>query len=270
MKNKMLLHRRSSILRWSVRVILLFFVFSCSFAASNYETTYAEKQVECTDTFVEAQIHSNGTVSFHETRTIRFDGSFTYGYYILEKNKLDKIENFSLEIDNRPLSEARSDTEENGTFYIEDNLNEYKIWYYFQAENETKEISFHYTILGNIEVYEDFGVFDWYLQGPGWELPVDSFTGNVTWDTPIPMDDYYIWGHGPLQGSFTKIDDNHAIASCDDVNAKEVIHALVLLPSTYFQSNLVQPGTIYQTTVEKETKLANEANFKRVIGDSFQ
>lgn len=114
---------------------------------------------------IEATINKDGSVDFMEERSFNFDGHFTFGYYDLSKTGYNSLEDFFIYEGDIPYFYSKN--EENGSYYIEDMGDKYRVRFFYEAENEIKTFTFKYKLSGVVKVYEDFGEFYWKLQGIG-------------------------------------------------------------------------------------------------------
>jgi len=208
-------------------------------------------------------IRKDGTVHFVEKRTIQFDGDFTYGYYNLPKANFGQIDGFKISDENQTFTQDNSMSKSPGTYYTEDQGDDTRVYYYFEARNVTKTFTIEFTLRDNIQIYEDYGQLYWKLQGAGWDFEIDSFKALMKWESSIPKDNYWIWAHGVLWGNFEKTDDVSATLEVLDVPKKSFVEIRMLLPTNYFAVKPNQAGTIYEKVVAEETKWADEANAER-------
>jgi len=221
------------------------------------------KSVSIPSVDIVGTIRKDGTVQIIEKRTIDFNGDFTYGFYDLPKAGFGSIDEFSISDGSTPFVLDKIQTKKNGTYFIEDQLDKTKILYYFTASNEKKTFTIQYVIKDSIALYEDFGQFYWKLQGDGWDFPIQSFTAVLKWESAIQKDMYRIWAHGPLWGDFTKTDEFSSNLKIDELPNKTFVEVRILLPTSYFTMQPNKTGTILNTAVAEETKLADDSNAER-------
>lgn len=208
-------------------------------------------------------IRQDGSVEITEKRTIEFDGDFTYGFYELPKAKTGDLTDFSITDESVTYQFDSMRSKMSGTYYMEDLGDTWKYYYYFQASNTTKTFTIRYILKNVVTLYEDYGQFYYQLQGTGWNFIIGSFTGLIKWQTPVSMDSYRIWAHGPLWGEFTKTDEYTANLIVKDLPASTMVEVRVLLPRSYFSIQPNQTGSILDNVVAEETKWADEANAER-------
>ncbi len=211
----------------------------------------------------------DGSALVHENRTIVFDGDFTFGYYELPKKGFGSIQDVTLSEGEQFYRYDETSNKEPGTFTLTDTDNIFRIDFYFSASDETRTFTFRYTIKDVVSVYQDYGEFYWKLQGDGWDFGIGEFKAIIQWEEPIPMDNYYIWAHGPLWGEFLKTDETSSSLFVEFVPPNSFVEARVLLPSSYFTAPVKQMA-ILESVIEEETLLSDEANEQRLRDRKFE
>lgn len=247
--------------RWRKKLIVFVFGLMIIFSSSLPIINAQDVTIPLVD--IVANIRQDGSVEITEKRTIQFDGDFTYGFYELPKAKNGELTDFSLSDESITYQYDSMGSKLSGTYYQEDLGATWKYYYYFQASNTTKTFTIRYILKNVIMLYEDYGQFYYQLQGSGWNYTIGSFTSVIKWQTPVSMDNYRIWAHGPLWGEFTKTDDNSANLIVNDLPASTMVEVRVLLPRNYFSTSPNQQGEILDSAVAEETKWADEANTER-------
>lgn len=172
----------------------------------------------------------------------------------------DKVQ---VSIDGIPL--LLNESRKTGTYYVEDTGSTYKIHYFYSAYNERKTFTFNYTIPGLVKVYQDYGKFYWKLQSKGWERPIGSFQARIVYDFSVPIDDYFVWAHGPLWGEIRKIDDKTVFIEVSDVPANTFVEVRILIPTVYFKTASVISAVIKEKVFKEEEGWAKEANRRRML-----
>lgn len=242
-------------------IFLSIFIILFSFKSS-YAKDYSIPKVN-----IEVAINKDGSAFFIEERTYAFDGQFSFGYYNLPKQGFDSLEDFLIYEDETLYKKENSKLPK--TYYIEDLGNYYKINFFYSASNETKAFKFVYKLNGVTKVYEDYGEFYYKLQGTGWDKTVGIFEAYIRFLSPIPIEDYYIWAHGPLWGKIEKVDEKTVYLKVEDIPANTFLEARILIPSYYFSEAKKLSGVIKDKVVNEETKWAKSSNLKRVLNNIF-
>ncbi|HOC52445.1 MAG TPA: DUF2207 domain-containing protein [Caldisericia bacterium] len=212
---------------------------------------------------IDVTLNKDGSAYFVEERSYSFQGTFSFGYYDLPKTGYESLEEF-LVYEGDTLYKYEQ-TKNINTYYIEDTGNNYRVNFFYSATDETKTFKFIYKLKGVTKVYEDYGEFCWKLQGVGWDKKIGVFESTIRLLTPVPMDNYYVWTHGPLWGNIEKVDDKTIYLKVDDVPEYTFVEARILIPSNYFTEAKKLSGNIKDNVINEETKLARDSNVKRVL-----
>jgi len=212
---------------------------------------------------IDVTINKDGSAYFIEERTFTFDGVYTYGYYDLPKKGFDSLEEFLVYEGDTPFNNDHSEKPQ--TYYIDDMFSSYRIKFFYYAENETKTFKFIYKLKGVTKVYEDYGEFYWKLQGDGWDKEVKIFESTIKFLSPIPIDKYFVWAHGPLWGEIKKLDERNVFLNVKNVPPNTFVEVRILIPSSYFENVELIKGNILDKVLREEMKWASESNIKRVF-----
>ncbi len=245
-----------------MKKIALFFIAVTILASFWSMSVVHAKTVRIPSVDMVFTILPDGSAYVQENRTIEFDGDFTFGFYEIPKMGYGSIENVSVAEGDQYYQYESSASYNPGTFTLSDTGHSIRIDFYFSALNETRTFTVRYSIKDVVTVYQDYGELYWKLQGDGWDFNIGEYSAVVNWKSPIPMDNYFIWAHGPLWGEFVKSDQESAFLHVENVPANTFVEIRVLLPSTYF-TKTKRDGTIYESVVEEETRWANQANRER-------
>ncbi len=228
----------------------------------NIKNLYA-KDYSIPNVKIDVTINKDGSAYFVEERSYSFQGTFSFGYYDLPKTGYESLEEFLVYEGDTLYKEEQ--TKNLNTYYIEDTGNNYRVNFFYSATDETKTFKFIYKLKGVTKVYEDYGEFYWKLQGTGWDKKIGLFESTIRLLTPVSIDDYYVWAHGPLWGNIEKVDDKTIYLKVDDVPEYTFVEARILIPSTYFTEAKKLSGNIKDNVIKEETKWARDSNVKRVL-----
>jgi uncharacterized membrane protein len=245
-----------------MKKIALFFIAVTIFTSFWNISFATAKSVRIPSVDVVFTILPDGSATVQENRSIEFDGNYTYGFYEIPKTGYGSIENVSLAEGDQYYKYESSASKNPGTFTLSDTSESIRIDYYFNAKDETRTFTVRYTIKDVVTVYQDYGELYWKLQGDAWDFNIGEYNAVVNWKSPIPIENYFIWAHGPLWGEFVKSDQESASLHIKNVPANTFVEIRVLLPSSYFTTSK-QDGTIYESVVKEETKWADQANRER-------
>ncbi len=243
--------------------ILLLFVF---LFLINIKISYC-KDYSIPYVKIDVTINRDGSAYFVEERRYSFQGTFTYGYYDLQKVGFDKLESFEIYEGNSFYRNEKSNLP--GSYYIEELDSYFRIYFFYNAQDEEKTFKFVYKLNGLVKVYEDYGEFYWKLQGAGWNKKIGVFESTIKFLSNIPINEYLVWAHGPLWGEIKKVDEKNIYLKVEDVPPNTFIEARVLIPSSYFTEAKKLSGTIKEKVIEEETRWAKESNLKRVMAKIY-
>ncbi len=198
---------------------------------------------------IQAQVHSNGSLSVSEQRTYSFEGEYSFAYLYINKNpnsaaKPGRTEPYELtqflvcdESDCYTEGTAALDSlnkpSRAGYFFVEEQSDRYFVKWYYQAQDERKVFTLNYTVLNAVTLHQDTAELYWQLIGSDWEIPEHGITAVVTLPPGIPSDQLQAWAHGPLAGKVSV------------VSATEVQYSLSSLPSgQFFEARMIFPRQV--------------------------
>lgn len=233
-------------------LILLFLI------VLNFPYFVHSKSIQIHDVNIDCTIKQDTKVQWKEIRSIDFNGQFTFGSYDLPKQGYQWVKEIT--VGEKGSAYLFNETEQPGTFWSENLTEMHRLHFFFQAENELRAFDFNYLLEGAVDVYQDYGEFYWKLQGTGWGASVDHFQATIHLEKPVPIDEYMVWAHGPLNGEVTKIDDKTILLQVDHVPAYTFVEVRLLLPASYFQPDDNLPGEIKEKVLKEEAVWVEEAN----------
>jgi uncharacterized membrane protein len=206
---------------------------------------------------IDVTINKDGSANFIEKRTFKLDGSFTFGYYDLPKSGYGRIESFAVYESGKDGKETKLSQE------VEENSVNYRVKYFYNANNEEKTFIYRYKLSGLIKAYKDYGEFYWKLQGSGWDKKIGKFESKIKFLTPIDKDAYLVWAHGPLWGEITKIDEQTVGLTVKNVPPNTFIEIRILIPINYFENVEIIDASIKNNAISEEKNWALKANAER-------
>lgn len=240
-------------------LLFLFFLLMILFIQTKYVMA---KDYSIPSVCINVVINKDGSVVFDEDRTFSFNGNFTFGYYDLPKKGYESIEEFFVYENGKPYFYAEN--KEEGSYYIEDMGDKYRVHFFYNATDEERTFTFKYKLRGVVKVYRDYGEFYWKLQGTGWDKEIGHFEAKINFLTPIPKDEYLVWAHGPLWGEIKKANDKTVILTVDEVPPNTFVEARILIPSNYFIGVNIIDEDIKDRVLNEEEVWAKKANLIRL------
>lgn len=135
---------------------------------------------------ITAEILSDGTVSYTERRTYRFNGSFSQANYELSKSGFDSISDIRVFDNGRELELASGNSP--GRFRIEDKRNSVNIRWYYSARDETRTFEIRYVLHGAVVTGPEYAEFFWTFLTSRWEKQTEQLEVELI----LPESDRYI------------------------------------------------------------------------------
>jgi uncharacterized membrane protein len=237
-------------------------VFLCLFLLSIFPSKSYAKDYYFPFVTVRININNDGSFDVTEERTYNFSGSYTWATYTLQKGGYDGVENFSIEDENGYYERVSSDQSKPGTYTFTESGSNYVAKFYYLAIDQSKTFTFRYTISGGIKAYQDVADFYWKLVGSAWEKRTVQFDGYIYFPSQVDESDFYVFGHGPLQGTVEKIDGNGAHYQLTNLPAYTYVEARVIFPSDILNMEKIQQNQL-STILTYERNLAEQANRQR-------
>ncbi|MGB9694593.1 MAG: DUF2207 domain-containing protein [Caldisericaceae bacterium] len=209
---------------------------------------------------VTISIQKDGSFDVVENRTYNFSGDFHWATYTLEKSGFERLDDFSVEDENGKFVQNSSGTP--GTFNLTETASRYTATFYYAASDTQKTFTFSYKVIGGIKSYSDVADFYWKLIGTGWDKKTSVFEGYVYFPEDVPQDDFYVFGHGPLNGEVEKIGTKGASYKATNVPPNTFVEARIIFPSSILimpRENISEKDTI----LKEEVALANKTNAQK-------
>lgn len=216
-------------------------------------------------------LQEDGSALITETRKIVFTGDREYTRYGVNNIFTGPrvFSNWQVTLDETPLSQLDEPDNENrpeNTFAVEDGDGENTIYIYFrQQDSGTRVFKISYRVENAVKLHTDVAEFFWNLTGENGISDIDTLTATLT----VPMseeileEDFYIWAHGPLNGTFEKQPDGSAALQVENVPLGTVVDIRSVLPVYCFYSGWEHEGEVLEQILAEEKELADIANAKR-------
>ena len=211
----------------------------------------------------------NGSAYITETREVVFSGD----------NELTRYRVFNLftgprvfsdwevSIDGtsvRQLDAPDNDNRPENTFAVEDGDGKNTVSIYFRQKGSgTRVFQISYRVENAVKLYSDVGEFFWNLTGENGISDIGRLTATLPVPEGVPDEDFLIWAHGPLNGSFDKQPDGSAFLQIENVSLGTIVDIRCTLPADCFNGGWEQQGEGLDQILEKEKELSDSANAKR-------
>ncbi|MEF3244582.1 MAG: DUF2207 domain-containing protein, partial [Caldisericaceae bacterium] len=215
---------------------------------------------------VNITIEKDGSFVVKEERTYKFEGSFSWATYTLDKKNFDRIEDFSIADENGPFERTTTETKEPSTFTFNETPYRYEAKFFYRASNTEKTFTISYKVIGGIRVYEDVADFYWKLVGTGWDKKTKLLEGYVYLPEPLQNEsDLKVFGHGPTNGIVQRIDSNGAYYKVENLPANTYVEARVVFPSNILETSNIIEENAYQRIIDEELALAKKTEQEKSI-----
>ncbi|MCB9057738.1 MAG: DUF2207 domain-containing protein [Calditrichae bacterium] len=210
---------------------------------------------------IKAAVLENGDMKIEESRTYSFKGKFTWADYKLVLAGDQQIKDFKLSGDN--ISYSQDNSEDQGTYYIENADKYFYLKWFYSARNETKTFRIEYTLTNAVNLYED--ITELYYKFIGEANP--AWVHHVKIEISLPQfaefGDVQAWAHGPLNGTVNFV-NGKIVLSVDDLAQKQYVEARILFPVDWItqpqrEAQGLQKGRI----VAEESDYSEWANEQR-------
>ncbi|MFS8571035.1 MAG: DUF2207 domain-containing protein [Thermaerobacter sp.] len=154
-----------------------------------------EKSVTFPEARIEAVVEPDGSLLVTESRTYRFQGSYSWWEQWIPHGDYEVA---VLGVGEPGLDYEAAGTGLPGTYAVTVTPGYTQVRWHFQATNEDRTFVLRYRAAGAVAVHDDVAELYWQFIGDGWE----AGTGRARVELTLPdgAGDVLAWGHGPLHG----------------------------------------------------------------------
>ena len=114
-----------------------------------------------------ALVQPDGTIEFRETRTYRFEGSYSRAEYEIRKQGFDRLYDIEVWMDGVQMTE--SDSKDPGTFRVRDRSSRVVIEWFYAAEDTSTVFEVRYNVAGAIVAGPEHSELFWTFIGTKWD-----------------------------------------------------------------------------------------------------
>lgn len=244
-------------------VLLIIPLFSLTLSAEDYSAVLNSLHFDIA-------LQEDGSALITETREVVFSGDHDFTRYGVNNffTGPRTFVDWEVSIDGKPASQLDKPDNDNrpeNTFAVEDDDGKNTVSVYFrQSSSGTRVFTISYRLENAVKLYTDVGEFFWNLTGETGISDIGKLTATVTVPEGVPAEDFLIWAHGPLNGSFKKQPDGSAFLQIENVSLGTIVDIRCTLPAQYFKSGgWEQQGEGLDAILAKEKELTDSANAKR-------
>lgn len=215
------------------------------------------------------ELFEDGSAYITDTREIVFTGDREFTRLGVNNFFAGPREfiSWQVSIDGTPLSqldEPDNESRPENTFAVEGGDGENTVYIYFRQEGSgTRVFQISYWVENAVKLYSDVGEFFWNLTGESELSDIGALTATLTVPQGVPEEEFRIWAHGPLRGTFEKQSDSTAFLQVDNVPMGSIVDIRSTLPADCFYGGWERQGEVLDEILAEEKELADSANAKR-------
>lgn len=243
-------------------VLLIIPLFSLTASAEDYSAVLHSLHFDIA-------LQEDGSALITETREVVFDGDHDFSRYRVNNMFTGPREfvDWEVSINDKPVPQLDAPDNDNrpeNTFAVEESDGKNTVSIYFrQSGSGTIVFRISYRLENAVKLYSDVGEFFWNLTGEDGISDIGKLTATVTAPESVPAEDFLIWAHGPLNGSFDKQPDGSAFLQVENVPVGTIVDIRCTLPAEYLYGGWEQEGEGLDAILAKEKELTDSANAKR-------
>ncbi len=211
----------------------------------------------------------DGSAFIIETREVVFSGDHEFTRYGVNNSYTGPraYTDWEISIDGVPVPQLDEPDNENrpeNTFAVEEGDGKNTVYIYFRQQGSgTRVFQICYWVENAVKLYSDVGEFFWNLTGETGISNIGTLTAALIVPEGVPDEDFRIWAHGPLNGTFEKQSDDFAFLQVDNVPVGTIVDMRCTLPAYCFYGGWEQQGEALDEILAEEKELADSANAKR-------
>jgi uncharacterized membrane protein len=181
---------------------------------------------------IEAELHSDGSMTVVEERTFSFDGRFRGAWeYIYLKHNASIQDVLVSEQGEAYRQEPPGTRDIPGIFYVEQHPDHIYIDWSFEAANEQRTFTISYTVENAVLVHRDVAELYYQFIGGEWDERTDYARVVLTLPEGATAEELRVWGHGPLHGNVSKEGANRVVWEIEDLPRRTFLEGRVTFPA---------------------------------------
>lgn len=208
-------------------LLLVFILFTGMNNAVSKEYTIPEIRVS-------VQVNPDGSLTITEHRTYVFDGSYSWANYTLPKKGFTTIQNIQVLEGGQAFT--NSNTEENGTFLVEQSDREINLKWYYSAENEERTFTLRYTLYDALARGPDFAEFFWTYAASGREKSTAVLDIDFNLPESAAPDSISYWVRSPDSDFSARLTENGYQFNASDISRSEAVRIRMIFPASVLNS----------------------------------
>ncbi|QUH26479.1 DUF2207 domain-containing protein [Serpentinicella alkaliphila] len=240
-------------------LIVFLFIYSSNIA-------YANRSLSIDKVYINVEILKDGTMVIQEERQITFNGQYNGFFQEVDKDKGVNIKDIRV-LENGIPYEFNPTTTYGppGTYLVRDQLNLVHIDWSIDALNETRTFVVEYIVENQPKIHKDIGELYYKFIGE-WDDPQYNVTVLLTLPEDSNSNDLRAWGHGPLTGEVTILNNREILWQVDKLPSNAFLEGRVTFtPEIIDNAKLYTSIDALPEILEQEQRWANQANRERFI-----
>ena len=224
-------------------------------------TTAAAKDFSITDVTIAARVLPNGDVRVHETRTLDFNGAFSYVYWDYRTAGSDGIRILGASGPEGPYQESGSGQPQ--TYTVTSTPGNERVELHFDVADTAATFGVDYVATHAAKRWSDTAELYWQFVGDETRIPCDKVRITIALPAGVQRDQVRAWAHGPLWGDVTIAPNANVVLTVAPLPAETFVEARVLFPAAALPRAPLTSGARLRAVLDEEKKLADEANSGR-------
>lgn len=252
-----------------LRKMLCFFLVMLMIPLLSLTAWAEDYSAELNSLHFDIALQEDGSALITETREIVFNGEHEFSRYGVDNIFVGPrvFSDWQVAIDGTSVPQLDEPDNENrpeNTFAVEGSAEGNTVYIYFrQQDSGTRIFQISYRVENAVKLYSDVGEFFWNLTAENGISDIGTLTAALTVPEGIPTEDFLIWAHGPLNGTFEKQPDGSAALRVDNVPLGTIVDIRSTMPVEYFYGGWEQQGEALPDILAEEKEFADSANAKR-------
>jgi uncharacterized membrane protein len=209
---------------------------------------------------IQTRVNPDGSLAVTERRTFRFNGSFSWATYTLERRGWDAIADIGVADEQGRYAAAATGAPR--TYQVATSQRDVEVKWHFAAEDEEKTFIISYRVTGAVTRYRDTAELYWRFIGTGWDVP--TLEALITVSIPgTARTDLRAWGHGPLNGVVT-LGDGTVTLQVDQLDPETFVEGRILFPAAVVPAARLTDNVALPRILAEEARFARAANLLRL------
>lgn len=208
-------------------LILLLFVLSigpATLEASDRDYDFSNLQID-------VGLNADGSLEIREQRTVEFDGRYTGMWQWIALKGGMQVSDVVVAENGVPYTKQNTDEiGPAGTYFVRYENDQVYIDWSFLAQDERRTFVISYQVDNAVLVHHDVAEFYYQFVGDKW----DEGVGEVIVNLYLPQsagEELRAWGHGPLWGEVTLVNDQHVQWTITSLPSKTFLEGRVTFPT---------------------------------------